>query len=62
MTSVLVVDDVLATGGTASASAELVTKAGGELVGCGFVIELAALAGRAKLPEGVPVESLIIYG
>jgi adenine phosphoribosyltransferase len=59
---VLLVDDLLATGGTASASAELVTKAGGELVGCGFVIELADLAGRAKLPEGLQVESLIIYG
>ena len=58
---VMLVDDLLATGGTASASAELVTKAGGQLVGCGFVIELAELAGRSKLPEGVPVESLIIY-
>lgn len=58
---VMLVDDLLATGGTASASAELVTKAGGVLVGCGFVIELADLAGRKKLPAGVPVESLIIY-
>ena len=58
---VMLVDDLLATGGTASASAELVTKAGGQLVGCGFVIELAELAGRSKLPEGVPIESLIIY-
>ena len=58
---VMLVDDLLATGGTASASAELVTKAGGQLVGCGFVIELAELAGRSKLPTGVPIESLIIY-
>ena len=58
---VMLVDDLLATGGTASASAELVTKAGGQLVGCGFVIELAELAGRNKLPMGVPIESLIIY-
>ena len=57
----MLVDDLLATGGTASASAELVTKAGGQLVGCGFVIELAELAGRSKLPTGVPIESLIIY-
>ena len=57
----MLVDDLLATGGTASASAELVTKAGGVLVGCGFVIELAELDGRRKLPAGVPVESLIIY-
>ena len=58
---VMLVDDLLATGGTASASAELVTKAGGQLVGFGFVIELAELAGRSKLPTGVPIESLIIY-
>ena len=58
---VMLVDDLLATGGTASASAELVTKAGGQLVGCGFVIELAELAGRSKLPTDVPIESLIIY-
>jgi len=58
---VMLVEDLLATGGTASASAELVTKAGGQLVGCGFVIELAELAGRSKLPTDVPIESLIIY-
>ena len=59
--SVLLVDDLLATGGTAAASAELIVKAGGRLVGCGFVIELAELSGRRRLPEGVPVESLIRY-
>ena len=59
--SVLLVDDLLATGGTAAASCELIVKAGGKLVGCGFVIELAELSGRRRLPEGVPVESLIRY-
>jgi pyrimidine operon attenuation protein/uracil phosphoribosyltransferase len=58
---VLVVDDLLATGGTAAAAGELVTLAGGNLCGFGFVIELAELGGRGKLPAGVPVESLIVY-
>lgn len=58
---VMVVDDLLATGGTAAATAELVNLAGGELCGFGFVIELAELGGRGKLPAGVPVESLIVY-
>ena len=58
---VLVVDDLLATGGTASACAELVTTAGGELCGFAFVAELAALGGRSRLPDPHPVESLIIY-
>ena len=58
---VLIVDDLLATGGTAAATAELVTMAGGQLCGFAFVIELADLKGRDKLPAGVPVESLIAY-
>ena len=58
---VLVVDDVLATGGTAAACAELVNQVGGELCGFAFVIELAELGGRDRLPAGVPVESLIVY-
>ena len=58
---VLLVDDLLATGGTAAASVELIQKAGGQLVGCGFVIELADLAGRRRLPEGLPIASLITY-
>jgi len=58
---VLIVDDLLATGGTAAATAELVTLAGGQLCGFAFVIELADLKGRDKLPAGVPVESLIVY-
>ncbi len=59
--SVLLVDDLLATGGTAAASAELIQKAGGKLVGCAFVIELAGLAGRDRLPAGLPIDSLIRY-
>ena len=58
---VLLVDDLLATGGTAAASAELIRKAGGSLVGCGFVVELAELSGRERLPEDLPIESLIRY-
>jgi len=47
---VLLVDDVLATGGTAAASVDLVSRLGAELVGCAFLIELIALNGRARLP------------
>ena len=57
----LVVDDLLATGGTAAAAGSLVAKARAELVGYAFVIELEGLAGRSALPNGVPVESLIRY-
>jgi adenine phosphoribosyltransferase len=57
---VLIVDDLLATGGTAVASIDLVEKLGGEVVNCSFVIELAFLHGRDKLPEG-KVDSLITY-
>jgi adenine phosphoribosyltransferase len=56
----LVVDDVLATGGTASAAVDLVRKLGAEVVGCAFVIELAGLAGRERL-AGVPVDSILVY-
>ena len=46
---VLIVDDVLATGGTAAAAASLVRQCGGDLVGLAFLIELIALKGRSKL-------------
>ena len=59
--TVLIVDDLLATGGTAGACAELVQRAGGRLGGFAFVVELADLEGRNRLPAAVPVESLIIY-
>lgn len=58
--NVLIVDDVLATGGTAAATCKLVERAGGRIVACVFVIELAALGGRARLGER-PVWSLIVY-
>jgi adenine phosphoribosyltransferase len=58
---VLIVDDLLATGGTAGACAQLVQKVGGEICGFTFVVELADLGGKAQLPEAAPVESLIVY-
>ncbi len=57
---VVIVDDLLATGGTAKASVQLVKKLGGEIVGVAFVIELDALKGREKL-AGYDVLSLIHY-
>jgi adenine phosphoribosyltransferase len=57
---VVIVDDLLATGGTTAASIELVEKLGAEVVSCAFVIELGFLKGREKLPKG-KVESLITY-
>ena len=57
---VLVHDDLLATGGTAEACCRLVEEAGAEVAGCGFLVELAFLDGRARL-EGREVHSLIRY-
>jgi len=57
---VLIVDDVLATGGTAAATARLVERLGAEVVGFGFIIELAFLKGREKL-DGREIVSLITY-
>ena len=58
---VYLVDDLLATGGTAKAAAELLNKSFNKLVGIGFVIELTNLDGRKKLPSNVPIDSLIKY-
>lgn len=57
---VLVIDDLIATGGTATATAQLVEQTGSSLVGFGFVVELTFLDGRKNLPD-VPIISLIEY-
>ena len=57
---VVIVDDVLATGGTAKAAAELVTRQGGEVVAYAFVIELSFLNGRSVIEPG-RIESVITY-
>lgn len=57
---VLIVDDLIATGGTAAATAKLVQQTGSELVGFAFIIELEGLGGREKLPD-VPIVTLIEY-
>lgn len=57
---VLVLDDVLATGGTAGATCRLVERAGATIVGCQFLIELVVLGGRSKL-EGRRAEALLTY-
>ncbi|HVF75038.1 MAG TPA: adenine phosphoribosyltransferase [Acidimicrobiales bacterium] len=57
----LVIDDVLATGGTAEATVRLVEKLGGEVVGLGFAIELGFLGGRSKL-AGHEIVSLMDFG
>ncbi|WOD41224.1 adenine phosphoribosyltransferase [Nodosilinea sp. E11] len=57
---VLIIDDLIATGGTAAATAQLVEQTGCTVAGFGFVIELVGLAGRAKLPD-VPITVLLQY-
>jgi adenine phosphoribosyltransferase len=57
---VLISDDLLATGGTAAATVELVRKLGGRVVGASFAVELIFLNGRARLP-GIDVYTMIQY-
>lgn len=57
---ILIVDDLLATGGTAAATVSLVRQLGGEIVGLDFLVELQSLNGRAKL-AGYPVHSTVLY-
>jgi len=57
---VVIVDDLLATGGTAKAAIDLVAKLGAHVVECGFIIELAFLGGRKRLAP-TPVHALLSY-
>jgi adenine phosphoribosyltransferase len=57
---VLLVDDVLATGGTLAATVDLIRRGGGEVAACAVLLELAGLKGRERLP-GVEVLSLLVY-
>ncbi len=57
---VLILDDLLATGGTAAATIQLIRQLGGDIAGVGFLVELDGLAGRKKL-DGCAVHSLIHY-
>jgi len=57
---ILIVDDLIATGGTARAMAELVEEMGGKVAGCAFLVELTFLEGR-KLLKGYRVETIIKY-
>lgn len=58
--SVVIIDDLLATGGTAAAAAKLVSRLGAKVVGYLFIVELEALKGRQRL-EGGPVVSMLTY-
>ncbi|KAG1715330.1 Adenine phosphoribosyltransferase [Nymphon striatum] len=59
---ILVVDDLLATGGTAEAGIKLIERLGGEIIGCAFIIDLPDLGGRAKLEAmGMEVHALCAY-
>lgn len=57
---VLIVDDVLATGGTAEAAATLIASTGAEIMGIAFLMELAFLSGRSRL-DGHDVHSVLVY-
>lgn len=57
---VLIVDDVIATGGTAAATAQLVAQSGAEVGGFAFLIELAFLSGCKALPPGIPAHVVMV--
>ena len=59
---ILLVDDLLATGGTAEAGIKLVERLGGEIVGCAFIVDLPELGGRKKLEAlGMEVHALCAF-
>ncbi len=58
---ILIIDDLLATGGTALATAKLVEKTGANIIGFAFIVELLDLAGRDKLPDKVPINVLMSF-
>ncbi|MBO8125832.1 MAG: adenine phosphoribosyltransferase [Firmicutes bacterium] len=58
---VLIIDDLLATGGTVGAATQLVKKLGAKIVGYGFIIELTPLGGRSKLDKEARVVTLVQY-
>lgn len=58
---VVIVDDLLATGGTAGAACKLIQQTGAEVVAAAFVIELKDMNGRAKIPDNVETVSMIVY-
>jgi adenine phosphoribosyltransferase len=61
-TKVLLVDDLLATGGTAEAGIKLIERLGAQVIGCAFVIDLPDLGGRARLESlGMEVHALCAY-
>ena len=58
---ILIVDDLLATGGTVNATVKLVERLQGEIVGVSVLAELSALNGRGTIPAGITVHSLVVY-
>ena len=58
--TVLIVDDLIATGGTAKATADLLNRIGSQVLGFAFIVELTALSGKANLPD-LPIISLVKY-
>ncbi len=59
--TIIIIDDLLATGGTASAAGDLIKEAGGRLIGYGFLVELTELKGRTKLDKNLIIDSVVKY-
>jgi len=59
--NVIVIDDLLATGGTASTAGKLINKVGANLIGFGFLVELTSLNGRKNLDNSLLIESVLKY-